>query len=254
MPWAGTWSMAPEGSFPGAQLPALKALHNPSSAHSCVPLENVDLDLLLCLLPCFLLVWWEYVLLGPNSGFIHLSSHSFLYSLTYSLRSKHLSLLFLSYLTVYPHKASLQILSCGPSHTSWGAQLEKPLHTQANVGTTSSLGSQHFPASTLYVHNILLSLKIIISDPPHSHFWLIHFLHSSIILTAFSTLLNSLFKALLPHKLNVRIIHLSSLTSPSTVRIISSYITFLSPKSPPFPHINSWTHTWILQWCPVVKY
>lgn len=121
----GHWGMALEGSFPGAQLPALKALHKLSLAHSCATLENVDLELLLCLPPSFLLVWWEHVLLGPNIGFIHLSSRPFLYSLTYSLRSKHLSLLFLSHLTVYPHKASLQILSCGPSHTSWGAQLEK---------------------------------------------------------------------------------------------------------------------------------
>lgn len=123
-----------------------------------------------------------------------------------------------------------------------GHSWRKPHHTQASVGTTSSLGSQHFPATTLYVHDILLSLKIIISDPHHFHFGLTHLLHSSDSLTAF-TLLNSLFKALLPHKMNVRIIHLSSLMSPFTVRIVTPFITFLSPKSLPFPHINSWTHT-----------
>lgn len=60
---------------------------------------------------------------------IHLVNHPFLYSFTYLLGLKHLSL-FLSPLTIYPHKTIPQILSCGPViylYSSWWAQLKTTL-------------------------------------------------------------------------------------------------------------------------------
>ena len=159
---------------------------------------------------------------------------------TYSFRSKHLSTLFLSHLTVYPHKTFLKILSCGPSHTARlklrGAAGENPTTTRPVVKPQPTRSSA-FPSNRFVGPWYPLIPKDCHFRPSSLSF----LPHSPQISLLPSLLLNSLFKALLPHKLSVRIIHLSSLTSPFAVRIVTSFITFLSPKSLPSPHTNSWT-------------
>lgn len=111
----GPWLQ--RGAFLGHSCLHLKALHSLPQFILVLPLRMWTLTSCFAfplLLPVGLM---RTCTLGAKLR-IHPSLQPSISLLTYSLRSKHLSLLFLSYLTIYPHKASLQILSCGPSHTS----------------------------------------------------------------------------------------------------------------------------------------